>query len=175
MRRGPLVSFRTRCREAEPDCHVGSLVCNDCSILSRRNGSAAARSHRFLLPAIGPHARGSPLPLVRMIAATIAASFADAGAWYLSDFSRSPLSVRDRFQPTAVALTDTSAPTRSWQQYHSAPWSRDTHLVDKLSSTADEVSTQKQRVTMIFCRSHRNVALSCELSDLPPETSLLGN
>ena len=79
------------------------------------------------------------------------------------------------YQPIAVLLTDTSALTRSWQQNHSAPWLRDTHLVDKLNSTADEVSTQKQRVTMILCRSHRNVALSCELSALPPETSLLGN
>jgi len=94
MRRGPLVSFRIRCREAEPDGHVGSLVYNDCSSLSGRNDSAAARSHRSLLPAIGPHSRGSPLPLVRMIAATIAASFADADVWYLSNDSRSPLSAR---------------------------------------------------------------------------------
>ena len=95
MRRGRLFSFKSRCREAEPDGHEGLLVYNACGSPLGREDSGAARSHRSLSPAIGPHSRGSPPPcFVRMIAATIAASFADAGAWYLSDFSRSPLSVR---------------------------------------------------------------------------------
>ena len=65
------------------------------------------------------------------------------------------------YQPIAVLLTDTSALTRSWQQNHSAPWLRDTHLVDKLSYTADEVSTQKQSVAAVLGGSLRNAALSC--------------
>jgi len=157
-----LFSLRSRRREAWPAGHEGLLVYNACGSPSDRDDKGAARTHCSLSPAIGPRCPRLLTALLRPHDRCDHRSLL-RGCWCLVSFGLLALAAERealRYQLTAVALTDTSAPTCSSQRNHSAPWSRDTHLVDKLSSTADEVSTQKQRVAVVLSGSHRNAALS---------------